>query len=98
QVKAIQKELGEGDENADLDEMEKKVKAAKMSKEAETKAMTELKKLKMMSPMSAEATVVRNFIDTLLGLPWKKKSKINKELASSLTVLDADHYRLNKAK
>src|ERR1700681_118472 len=98
QVKAIQKELGEGDDNADLDEMEKKVKAAKMSKEAEAKAMTELKKLKMMSPMSAEATVVRNFIDTLLGLPWKKKSKINKDLANAVKVLDADHYGLEKVK
>jgi ATP-dependent Lon protease len=98
QVKAIQKELGEGDENADLDEMEKKVKAAKMSKEAETKAMTELKKLKMMSPMSADATVVRNFIDTLLGLPWKKKSKIIKDLANAVKVLDADHYGLEKVK
>ena len=98
QVKAIQKELGEGDENADLDEMEKKVKAAKMSKEAEGKAMTELKKLKMMSPMSAEATVVRNYIDTLLGLPWKKKSKINKDLANAVKVLDADHYGLEKVK
>jgi ATP-dependent Lon protease len=98
QVKAIQKELGEGDENADLDEMEKKVKAAKMSKEAEAKAMAELKKLKMMSPMSAEATVVRNFIDTLLGLPWKKKSKINKDLANAVKVLDADHYGLEKVK
>src|SRR5258708_1007547 len=98
QVKAIQKELGEGDDNADLDEMEKKVKAAKMSKEAEAKAMTELKKLKMMSPMSAEATVVRNYIDTLLGLPWKKKSKINKDLANAVKVLDADHYGLEKVK
>jgi ATP-dependent Lon protease len=98
QVKAIQKELGEGDENADLDEMEKKVKAAKMSKEAEGKAMAELKKLKMMSPMSAEATVVRNYIDTLLGLPWKKKSKINKDLANAVKVLDADHYGLEKVK
>jgi len=98
QVKAIQKELGEGDENADLDEMEKKVKSAKMSKEAEGKAMTELKKLKMMSPMSAEATVVRNYIDTLLGLPWKKKSKINKDLANAVKVLDADHYGLEKVK
>ena len=81
QVKAIQKELGEGDENADLEEMEKKIKAAKMSKEAEGKVMGELKKLKMMSPMSAEATVVRNYIDTLLALPWRKKSKISKDLA-----------------
>src|SRR5690349_11737427 len=98
QVKAIQKELGEGEENADLDEMEKKIKAAKMSKEAETKAMGELKKLRMMSPMSAEATVVRNYIDTLLGLPWRKKSKINKDLANAVKVLDADHYGLEKVK
>src|SRR5712671_5089715 len=98
QVKAIQKELGEGDENADLDDMEKKVKAARMSKEAEAKALGELKKLKMMSPMSAEATVVRNFIDTLLGLPWKKKSKINKDLSNAVKVLDADHYGLEKVK
>src|SRR5664279_5482820 len=98
QVKAIQKELGEGDENADLDEMEKKVKAARMSKEAEGKAMTELKKLKMMSPMSAEATVVRNYIDTLLGLPWRKKSKISKDLAHAVKILDADHYGLEKVK
>src|SRR5499433_2772734 len=98
QVKAIQKELGEGDENADLDEMEKKVKGAKMSKEAENKALTELKKLKMMSPMSAEATVVRNYVDTLLGLPWRKKSKINKDLANAVKVLDADHYGLEKVK
>ncbi len=98
QVKAIQKELGEGDENADLEEMEKKVKAAKMSKEAEGKAMTELKKLKMMSPMSAEATVVRTYIDTLTGLPWKKKSKISKDLAHAVKILDEDHYGLEKVK
>ncbi|HSS70441.1 MAG TPA: LON peptidase substrate-binding domain-containing protein, partial [Casimicrobiaceae bacterium] len=98
QVKAIQKELGEGDDNADLDETEKKIKAAKMSKEAEGKAMAELKKLRMMSPMSAEATVVRNYIDTLLGLPWRKKSKINKDLANAVKVLDADHYGLEKVK
>src|SRR5262250_2935864 len=98
QVKAIQKELGEGDENADLDEMEKKIKAAKMSKEAEGKALTELKKLRMMSPMSAEATVVRNYVDTLLGLPWRKKSKISKDLANAVKVLDADHYGLEKVK
>jgi len=98
QVKAIQKELGEGDENADLDEMEKKIKAARMSKEAEGKAMAEMKKLRRMSPMSAEATVVRNYIDTLLGLPWRKKSKISKDLASAVKVLDADHYGLEKVK
>ena len=96
QVKAIQKELGEGDENADLDEMEKKIKAAKMSKEAEAKALAEFKKLKLMSPMSAEATVVRNFIDTLLALPWKKKSKISKDLAAAVKILDADHYGLGE--
>src|SRR5512140_617079 len=98
QVKAIQKELGEGDENADVDEMEKKIKAARMYKEAEGKAMAELKKLRMMSPMSAEATVVRNYIDTLLGLPWKKKSKINKDLSNAVKVLDEDHYGLEKVK
>jgi ATP-dependent Lon protease len=75
QVKAIQKELGEGEEGADLDEMEKKVKAAGMSKEALAKAQSELKKLRLMSPMSAEATVVRNYIETLTNLPWKKKCK-----------------------
>jgi ATP-dependent Lon protease len=96
QVKAIQKELGEGDENADLEEMEKKVKAAKMSKEAEGKAMTELKKLKMMSPMSAEATVVRTYIDTLTSLPWRKKTKISKDLANAVRILDEDHYGLEK--
>ena len=98
QVKAIQKELGEGDENADLDEMEKKIKAARMSKEAETKAIAEMKKLRMMSPMSAEATVVRNYVDTLLGLPWRKKSKISRDLAHAVQVLDADHYGLEKVK
>ena len=98
QVKAIQKELGEGDENADLDEMEKKIKAAKMSKEAESKVMGELKKLKMMSPMSAEATVVRNYVDTLLALPWRKRSKISKDLAHAVKILDSDHYGLEKVK
>src|SRR5690242_6464176 len=98
QVKAIQKELGEGDENADVEEMEKKIKSAKMSKEAEGKALVELKKLRMMSPMSAEATVVRNYIDTLLGLPWRKKSKISRDLANAVKVLDADHYGLEKVK
>src|SRR5438874_5434179 len=98
QVKAIQKELGEGDENADLDEMEKKIKAARMSKEAETKALVEMKKLRMMTPMSAEATVVRNYIDTLLALPWRKKSKISKDLAAAVKTLDADHYGLEKVK
>ena len=83
QVKAIQKELGEGEEGADLDDMEKKIKLAGMSKEAQAKAMSELKKLRLMSPMSAEATVVRDCIETLLGLPWKKRSRISKDLAAA---------------
>jgi len=98
QVKAIQKELGEGEEGADLDELEKKVIAAKMPKEALDKATNELKKLKLMSPMSAEATVVRNYIDTLVGLPWKKKSKVNNDLANAEKVLEGDHYGLDKVK
>ena len=98
QVKAIQKELGEQDENADIDELEKRIKAAHMPKEALAKAHSELKKLKMMSPMSAEATVVRNYIDTLVGLPWKKKTKISKDLAEAEKILDADHYGLEKVK
>ncbi|MGE0559467.1 MAG: LON peptidase substrate-binding domain-containing protein, partial [Burkholderiales bacterium] len=77
QVKAIQKELGETEEGADIDEIEKKIKAARMPKDARKKAEAELKKLKLMSPMSAEATVVRNYIDALIGLPWRKKSKIS---------------------
>ncbi|MEW5879611.1 MAG: endopeptidase La [Pseudomonadota bacterium] len=98
QVKAIQKELGEGEEGADLEELEKKIKAARMPKQARQKAESELKKLKLMSPMSAEATVVRNYIDTLVNLPWKKKSKINNDLANAQKVLDEDHYGLDKVK
>ena len=98
QVKAIQKELGEGEEGADLDEIEKKVKGAGMSKEALNKAMSELKKLRLMSPMSAEATVVRNFIETLTNLPWKKKSRISKDLSAAEKVLEKDHYGLEKVK
>ncbi len=98
QVKAIQKELGELDENADLDELEKRIKAAGMSKEAREKAEAELKKLRMMSPMSAEATVVRNYIDTMLALPWKKKTKISKDVAAADEVLDTEHYGLEKVK
>ena len=98
QVKAIQKELGEGEEGADLEELEKKIIAAKMPKEAREKAQSELKKLKLMSPMSAEATVVRNYIDTLLSLPWKKKSKVNSDLVNAETVLESDHYGLEKVK
>ncbi len=98
QVKAIQKELGEGEEGADLEELEKKIKAAKMPKEAREKADSELRKLKLMSPMSAEATVVRNYIDTLIGLPWKKKSKVNNDLAFAEKVLEDEHYGLEKVK
>ncbi len=98
QVKAIQKELGEGEEGADLDEMEKKLKAARMPKEARHKAENELKKLRLMSPMSAEATVVRNYLDTLIGLPWKKRSKISKDIPAAEKVLNADHWGLEKVK
>ncbi len=98
QVKAIQKELGEGEEGADLEELEKKIKAAGMSKEALAKAQSELKKLKLMSPMSAEATVVRNYLDALISLPWKKKSRVSKDLAAAQKILDKDHYGLEKVK
>lgn len=98
QVKAIQKELGDGEEGADIEELEKKIAAAKMSKEARKKAESELKKLKLMSPMSAEATVVRNFIDTLVNLPWSKKTKIKHDLAFAEQVLNEDHFGLEKVK
>ena len=98
QVKAIQKELGEGEEGADLEELEKKIRAARMPKAARDKANSELKKLKLMSPMSAEATVVRNYLDTLVGLPWKKRSRINNDLTNAEKVLNDDHYGLEKVK
>jgi ATP-dependent Lon protease len=98
QVKAIQKELGEGEDGADMEEIEKKIKAARMPLEARKKADAELKKLKLMSPMSAEATVVRNYIDTLVNLPWSKKTKIKHDLAHAEGVLNADHYGLDKVK
>src|SRR2546423_134063 len=98
QVKAIQKELGEGEEGADLEEMEKKIRRAHMHKEARKKAESELKKLKLMSPMSAEATVVRNYIETLVNLPWKKKSKISRDIRQAQEILDKDHYGLEKVK
>lgn len=98
QVKAIQKELGEGEEGADLEEMDKKIHSAGMPKDALAKAEAEFKKLRLMSPMSAEATVVRNYIDTLVGLPWKKKSRVSKDLANAEKVLDQDHYGLEKVK
>ena len=98
QVKAIQKELGEEDERGELDALENQIKTAGMSKEAEEKCLAELKKLKMMPPMSAESTVVRNYIDTLLELPWKKKSKVIKDIAKADLVLNEDHYGLEKVK
>ena len=98
QVKAIQKELGDGEEGADMEELEKKIVAAKMPKEARKKVDGELKKLKLMSPMSAEATVVRNYIDTLINLPWAKKTKIKHDLAFAEKVLNEDHYGLEKVK
>src|ERR671915_226820 len=98
QVKAIQKELGEGEEGADLEEMENKIRRAHMPKEARKKAEAELKKLKLMSPMSAEATVVRNYIETVVNLPWKKKSKISKDIKGAQEILDQDHYGLEKVK
>ncbi|MCF7528634.1 endopeptidase La [Neisseria lisongii] len=98
QVKAIQKELGEEDERSELEALEGKIKAAGMTKEAEEKCLSELKKLKMMPPMSAESTVVRNYIDTLLELPWKKKSRVSKDIAKADLVLNADHYGLEKVK
>jgi len=99
QLKAIQKELGEGEEGKDeTAEIEKKIKSTKLSKEAREKALQELKKLKTMSPMSAEATVVRNYLDWILSIPWKKKTKIRNDIVAAETVLDADHYGLDKIK
>jgi ATP-dependent Lon protease len=98
QVKAIQKELGEQDETAEYDELEKKINTVGMSKEAQDKALGELRKLKMMSPMSAEASVVRTYIETLINLPWSSKTKINSSLKDAETILDADHHGLDKVK
>ena len=98
QVKAIQKELGEGEEGADIEELEKRIDAAQLPKDARKKVDNELKKLKLMSPMSAEATVVRNYIDTVIGLPWRKKSTVNYSVPHAEHVLDDDHYGLEKVK
>ncbi|MCG7571232.1 endopeptidase La [Pseudoalteromonas sp. CNC9-20] len=99
QMKAIQKELGELDDVPDeFEGLQKKITESGMPPEAEEKAMAELKKLKMMSPMSAEATVVRSYIDTMVNVPWKKKSKVKKDLAGAQKILDADHYGLEKVK
>ena len=98
QMKAIQKELGDEDGRDELAELEEKIEKTKLSKEAREKATAELKKLRQMSPMSAEATVVRNFIETLIGLPWRKKTRISKDLAEAEKVLDKDHWGLEKVK
>ncbi|MDH5485767.1 MAG: endopeptidase La, partial [Gammaproteobacteria bacterium] len=99
QMKAIQKELGDMDDAPnEIEDLQNKIEKAGMSKEAKKKATTEINKLKMMSPMSAEATVVRNYIDALVGCPWKKRSKISNDLSDAEKVLDEDHYGLDKVK
>ena len=99
QLKAIQKELGDSDDGKDeTAELEEKIKKTKLSKEAEEKSLAELKKLKSMSPMSAEATVVRNYLDWILAIPWKKRSRMKKDLNAAQAILDKDHYGLKKVK
>jgi ATP-dependent Lon protease len=99
QLKAIQKELGEGEDGKDeVGEIEERIAKTKLTKEAREKADAEVKKLRNMSPMSAEATVVRNYLDWMLGIPWKKRSKIKKDLNAAEAILDADHYGLEKVK
>ncbi len=100
QLKAIQSELGgsDGEDGNEIAELTEKIEKTKLSKEAKAKALAELKKLRSMQPMSAEATVIRNYLDVLLGLPWGKKSKLKKDIAKAQEVLDADHYALEKVK
>jgi ATP-dependent Lon protease len=98
QMKAIQKELGDEDGKDEMSELEDRIKKTKLSKEARDKALGEVKKLRQMSPMSAEATVVRNYLDWLLSIPWQKKSKIKKDLPAAQAILDADHFGLEKVK
>ncbi len=99
QLKAIQKELGENEEGKDESgELEEKIKKTKLSKEAREKSLAEMKKLKSMSPMSAEATVVRNYLDWMLSIPWKKRSRVKKDLPLAMKILDTDHYALEKVK
>lgn len=98
QMKAIQKELGDSDERDDISEFEEKIENTKLSKEAKDKALAELKKLKQMSPMSAEATVVRNYLDWLLSIPWGIKGKVKKDIVEAQTILDLEHYGLEKVK
>ncbi|MDT8280473.1 MAG: LON peptidase substrate-binding domain-containing protein, partial [Erythrobacter sp.] len=99
QLKAIQSELGgDAEEASEMAELQEKIDTLKLSKEARSKAVAELKKLKSMQPMSAEATVIRNYLDVLLGLPWGKKSKLKKDISKAQAVLDGDHYALEKVK
>ena len=99
QMKAIQKELGEGEDGKDeLAEIEERIKNTKLSKEAREKAESEMKKLRSMSPMSAESTVVRNYLDWLLGIPWKKRTKVKRDIGRAERILDEDHYGLEKVK
>src|SRR5437879_11777115 len=97
-MKPIQKELGDDEGRDELADIEEKIAKTKLAKEAREKATHELKKLRQMSPMSAEATVVRNYLDWLLSIPWNKKSKIKKDLGLAQTILDNDHYGLEKVK
>src|SRR6202789_2847284 len=98
QMKAIQKELGDEDGKDEMSELEARIKSTKLTKEARDKALAELKKLRQMSPMSAEATVVRNYLDWMLSIPWQKKTKIKKDLPAAQALLDADHFGLEKVK
>ena len=98
QMKAIQKELGDEEGKDEMSELEERIKSTKLTKEAREKALGEVKKLRQMSPMSAEATVVRNYLDWLLAIPWQKRSKIKKDLPTAQTILDADHFGLDKVK
>ncbi len=98
QMKAIQKELGDEDGKDDLAELDERIKTTKLSKEARDKATAELKKLRQMSPMSAEATVVRNYLDWVLSIPWNKRSKVKKDLGVAEDVLDAEHFGLDKVR
>ena len=98
QMKAIQKELGDGEDDAEIAEYMKKIEHTKLSKEAKDKALAEVKKLKSLSAMSAEATVVRNYLDWILDIPWKKRSKVNKDLQRAMDILEKDHYGLEEVK
>ena len=98
QMKAIQKELGDEEGKDEMSELEERIKTTKLTKEAREKALGEVKKLRQMSPMSAEATVVRNYLDWLLSIPWRKRSKIKKDLPAAQTILDEDHFGLDKVK